>query len=153
MIYFAETAVKKDFFTTYKTYKELKKSNKTEELESKEYAEFFNLEKNYNALKQDLKNTRVLGVGKTAIEKTKTLARNCLVSCARVVGVALSPIAGLAIGIGGTADPDILFQYSVQSKLGKIREALSDNVYNIYTKQNKTPPVTKEYTKHSGVIR
>lgn len=161
-IYFEEKLGIENFSKTFEEYKKLKTSDKTEELKDEKYQECERLENNYKNLKQDLKNTRVLGVGKTALGKTKTLARNCLVSCARVVGIVGgfavgSALAMVTAGLAGAA-PVVFAGAAAGTKLGSIREALKGNIKNIDSNTKKKPDdtpalETKKTWKSSGKTR
>jgi hypothetical protein len=91
-------------FENYKKHKKLKEDGKAQELndfvdnpevlDQTKYDACERLANNYNDLKKELKNTRVLGVGKTASGKTKTLASNCLASVIRLGKVLLTALIG-----------------------------------------------------------
>lgn len=143
----------------------VKKINKTSEL----YKE---LASNYTELKGELKNTRVLGVGKSDFEKTKTLGRNCLVSMGRVFGAvgAVSMVgAGLFVGffssgllgesllVGGANLASKSINISLKNKRVKLKNNIKKIVNaDIISPPNSTPKknVLKEekiWKKDSGV--
>ncbi len=150
-------------FEKYKKHKTLKENGIAQELENfvdnpevldqTKYDACESLANNYNDLKKDLKNTRVLGVGKTALGKTKTLASNCLTSVIRLGRVGGTAVIGagaeiLLFGFNFKRTAADTAAVATSDKLGGIRDALKNNTNDLesLTRTTNTTPLKSQKT-------